>query len=113
MSPATLPRVAAGPAIAIAEGAGGCPDRYGNNPPVPFFFMNGTAERRIIYVMCLVVLGLGLFVLSRTLNQGDPKSVGVSLALIAVSVVTAVAASRSGQLSGTIDDEIMSEADLQ
>lgn len=71
--------------------------------------MDGASERRIVYVLCLVVLVLGLAALERSLNLPDMRSVGVSLALIAVSIVTAVAASRSGAAGGEIDETAMGE----
>lgn len=75
--------------------------------------MDGATERRIIYLLCLVVLVLGLFVLSRSLNPPDLKTVGVSLALIAISIVTAIAASRSGRMSDGIADEPVTEIEPQ
>jgi len=61
--------------------------------------MVDSSERRIIYVLCLVVLALGLFALSRSLDPPDTKTIGVSLGLIALAIGTAIAASRSGRVS--------------
>lgn len=71
--------------------------------------MDGATERRIVYVLCLVVAVLGLLTLSRSLSRVDLKSIGVSLGLIAISIVTAVAASRSGQLDRPIENGAASE----
>ena len=75
--------------------------------------MEGATERRIIYVLCLVVLVLGLFALSRSLNPPDTSVVGISVALIAVSIVTAIAAGRSGRVDDEIADEVMSDGDVR
>ena len=74
--------------------------------------MDGATERRIVYVLCLVVAVLGLLTLSRSLSRVDLKSIGVSLGLIAISIVTAIAASRSGQLDRTIEDAAANEGGL-
>ena len=75
--------------------------------------MDGETERRILYLLCLLVLVLGLFALSRSLDPLDTKLIGVSLGLIALSVVTAIAAHRSGGSGGEIPDESASEGELR
>ena len=75
--------------------------------------MDGGTERRIIYVLCLVVLVLGLFSLSRSLDPLDRETVGISLALIAISIVTAIAAGRSGRVSDETADELLSDGEFQ
>lgn len=75
--------------------------------------MDGETERRILYLLCLLVLVLGLFALSRSLDPLDTKLIGVSLGLIALSVVTAIAAARSGGSGGEIPDESASEGGLR
>ncbi len=75
--------------------------------------MDGGTERRILYLLCLLVLVLGLFVLSRSLDPLDTKLAGVSLGLIALSVVTAIAANRSGLADGEITDASASEGELR
>ena len=62
--------------------------------------MDGGTERRILYLLCLLVLVLGLFVLSRSLDPLDTKLAGVSLGLVALSVVTAIAANLAAILEG-------------
>ncbi len=71
--------------------------------------MVDSTERRITYLLCLVVLALGLFALSRSLNPPDTQSVGVSLALVALSIVIAIAANRSGR--GSEETAAVSESD--
>lgn len=68
--------------------------------------MDSASERRNVYVMCLVVLVLALFTLSHSLNQWDIKAVGVSLALIAVAIATAIAANRSTSGGTEVDGEL-------
>lgn len=75
--------------------------------------MDGGTERRILYLLCLLVLVLGLFVLSRSLDPLDTKLAGVSLGLVALSVVTAIAANRSGLADGEITDASASEGELR
>ncbi len=75
--------------------------------------MDGETERRILYLLCLLVLVLGLFALSRSLDPLDTRLAGVSLGLIALSVVTAIAAHRSGRVGDEIADGSTSEDDSQ
>jgi uncharacterized membrane protein YwzB len=62
--------------------------------------MIDATERRVVYVLCLAILFLGLFALSRSLDPPDAHAVGVSVVLIALSIVTAIAVSRSGRGGG-------------
>lgn len=56
------------------------------------------------------MLVLGIFDPSQSPAPGDLTTVGVSLALVGISIVTASAANRSGQ-GGEVDDEVMTEGE--
>ena len=75
--------------------------------------MVDSSERRIVYVLCLVVLALGLFALSRSLNPPDTKTIGVSLGLVALSIGIAIAASRSGRAGEETAAVSEGDGDLQ
>ena len=75
--------------------------------------MDGGTERRILYLLCLLVLVLGLFALSRSLDPLDARLVGVSLGLVALSVVTAIAAHRSGGTDGESAEEPASDGEVR
>lgn len=73
--------------------------------------MEGGTERYVLYLLCLLVLVLGLFALSRSLDPLDTRLAGVSLGLVALSVVTAIAGSRSGGTDGEGAEEPASDGE--
>lgn len=75
--------------------------------------MVDSTEWKVTSLLCLVVLVLGLFALSRSLNPPDTKVIGVSLALVVLSLVVAVAAYRSRQGSEEIPVEPERDGDVQ
>lgn len=75
--------------------------------------MVDSTEWKGISLLCLVVLVLGLFALSRSLDPPDMKVIGVSLALVVLSLVVAVAVYRSRRGSEEIPVETESDGDVQ